>query len=122
MLDRSAQRTDWRMHAPTVVCTTYCACPTCSGRGVIIPRVDDGTLVAAIAIAVGARPFTVGELKKHATVVGGELLQALDGRSAQQLGKLFERLAKEATVFDGCSIIRLELDRCRVALWRITFA
>ena len=104
--------------AYVVAATTFPVCACCGGRGVIVPKVDDATLVSLIAdVTFCSKSFTVSMLFDHAEVVGDPLQAALAEFSRGELGRTLERIADQD--FDGLTIKRIGLDRRRVALWCI---
>ncbi len=115
MLDRTGQTL--RTFAPIVLILPVC--PHCHGLGYLVPKVDDASLIMAIADAVGTRMiFTIGELRAHSEV-DDALRAVLANLSAWQIGKALRRISVEGKSFDGYGVERVSEERDG-ALWRIT--
>jgi hypothetical protein len=104
----------FKTFAPVVAIFPTCRC--CHGLGYLLPKIDDATLIATIADRVGARPFTVHELRHHAKV-DEALRAALANLSNHQIGKALSRIFIAGDL-DGYSVERI-VDERAGALWQI---
>jgi hypothetical protein len=104
-----------------VVCKhTGPVCLHCHGTGHLAPRLDAEALVTAIAAAeVAGSIFTVKELKRHAKVTGGPLLDMIEHISARKIGHTLANI--EGVVIDGAKVERIGDERAGIT-WAIRLA
>lgn len=94
-----------------------CPCSHCNGSGLEPQALDPRRLVVAIVSAIGARDFTVADLKTFAATSEGELSALLAPHDARTIG--WALVAASTQIIDGYELLRIGRERNRVALWMI---